>query len=901
MFRRWFNPGNRLAHPEPQERLQAIRALSSEQALGATLTLVDLARSDELASIRDAALEKIENLDALADLLDEPQIADTVATRLAKAISAGHSCKADRHPLVVDARIRRAEGADVEALLPLLANEGQCAALALQVPDAYRQRVFDHALLQSESGLVALAKAAKGRDKRCHRYAKRKLEVIKVAQQRCTDSAGRLDEIDISINRALGNKPTDPRSLNNHHQHLLALRKLRETAVANFLQADAALTATGTTPNRYQLPQDPLDGLDWAKPPAPEDPYPPLVTKLEALAQRMFEGVLVDHVKADCEPLFSSWLSHADHYPPNQDQQAAFSRVSEQYQAYLGAWQRLDNVQKAIQQAPKPLPTDTELNTQATALLRSRVHWRQQWQAQINQIDWPSKHTPPGGVLDAHATLTQTLSEIARLQDLLADNDRKLTDAIKAADKALEQGQIELAKQHLQAARTLHKSGSHGHDRALAAVSARIAEFRDWQSFATNPKRAELIEQIKTLAEAPSEPTLQARHIKRLRSDWRQLGKPNNTQEFEQQRAFNALAEQAFEPCRLHYAAQEEQRVANLVARESLCEQLQTYLSATDWTRTDFKAAESILRNARSAWREHHPCDRTALKPVEVRFNALQDELHGKIKAHWDANLTLKRNIVTEAEALLSMDLPSQISGAKRLQQAWQQVGSTPRGPDQKLWRTFRKICDQIFQQRDVDQQAREADSAAQRTALEDAIAALETAAESTQPSQKTLSELNGSIDTLSRELSLNQALKTRIDKARDAYTASLSRFAKVQARAALDEWRAWDEQVSQAEREGTTIEAPHRLFSARLTGQAAPADWLNLVLEAEIAADKPSPPADQSARLALQIELMNAGRRDLAAEDYRMLLNRWSEAGPKNEQGEQLRTRFFDALALRL
>ena len=75
----------------------------------------------------------------------------------------------------------------------------------------------------------------------------------------------------------------------------------------------------------------------------------------------------------------------------------------------------------------------------------------------------------------------------------------------------------------------------------------------------------------------------------------------------------------------------------------------------------------------------------------------------------------------------------------------------------------------------------------------------------------------------------------------------------------------------------------------------------MSLVLEAEIAADQPSPSADQTARMALQIELMNAGRRDLGAEDYRDLLRRWCAAGPKDETANALRERFFAAIARRL
>ena len=339
----------------------------------------------------------------------------------------------------------------------------------------------------------------------------------------------------------------------------------------------------------------------------------------------------------------------------------------------------------------------------------------------------------------------------------------------------------------------------------------------------------------------------------------------------------------------------------NLHHRELICEQLATYLDGTDWATADMQAAESIMRSAREEWRKFHPCDRRALKPVQDRFEQLQEALHGKVKHAWDANVAAKQSIIDEAKALLDSDLASQIEGAKSLQQRWRDVGSTPRGADQRLWREFRQICDHIFAQRDADKQAKQAQYQAHQTNLEQAICALEAAGETPGPTKKALSELNEHIDNAAAELKLGQQQRQRIDAARAKYQAALKHIARETERQQLLEWRGWDEQVSTAEQAGETMAPPHPVFADRLQGDATPAEWLELVLEAEIAADIPSPAEDQATRMALQVTMMNAGRRDLAAEDYRALLRRWCSAGPKDAQANALRDRFFDALAQRI
>ena len=68
------------------------------------------------------------------------------------------------------------------------------------------------------------------------------------------------------------------------------------------------------------------------------------------------------------------------------------------------------------------------------------------------------------------------------------------------------------------------------------------------------------------------------------------------------------------------------------------------------------------------------------------------------MKQDWDANINAKEALVKQAEALVEQDnLDGIANGAKTLQAQWREIGTTPRGADQKLWRRFRAACDAIF------------------------------------------------------------------------------------------------------------------------------------------------------------------------------------------------------------
>ena len=95
----------------------------------------------------------------------------------------------------------------------------------------------------------------------------------------------------------------------------------------------------------------------------------------------------------------------------------------------------------------------------------------------------------------------------------------------------------------------------------------------DWQNYATEPKRETLLESLQALVEQPLPPPDQAERLKALRQQWNDLGPLRRTDRTLQKR-FDAMAEQAFAPCKTYFAEQSERRKANLQKRQAVCEQL---------------------------------------------------------------------------------------------------------------------------------------------------------------------------------------------------------------------------------------------------------------------------------------------------------------------------------------
>ena len=239
----------------------------------------------------------------------------------------------------------------------------------------------------------------------------------------------------------------------------------------------------------------------------------------------------------------------------------------------------------------------------------------------------------------------------------------------------------------------------------LQQLDKQLDELKDWKSFSVTPKRAELIEEMESLADATLEPLALADRIKRLQEEWRTLGKGAGANldpvlEADGQR-FKDAAEKAYLPCAEYFAAQALILQENLRRRDALLAKLTAFEAGTHWEQADWRAVIRVLRETKEEWRSYSPVDRRASKPQQETFVALTASLQGRLDAEHARNLEQKQSLITRAQALLASDDDRKaIDAIKELQQQWQTVGPVPREVDQRLWGEFRQHCDAVFQKR---------------------------------------------------------------------------------------------------------------------------------------------------------------------------------------------------------
>ncbi len=900
---RLFRGKDPLASPVAEERLTALTALTDEEATAEQKRLAEFAADDPDASVRRAAIERLEDEAALAALLDDPAVAVAAAQRLG-----GKDSQVD-HPAVREARMQVASSPESALGIAGQATEaGELAELYLRCPDAFRPTLMAVLRKSGEAGLSALEKRSRNRDKSSNRCARAELERLRTLVKSVGEFRSRAEELATVLNKAEDGALT-PR--------IIHLKKELQGCCQSIQSKAAALAEYGTeAPDLSAWLAAAQYDETLSSPPTPRAKatgasFQSLVQAFEELAGQMASGTAFDAVKERRDTLTAEWLTLADQAQPDDAQHRLFESVSHQYRELAEAVERCQSLAVPTDDGP-PKVTDWPREPEALRTLwtrqRAAAQQRKALERQLGRLRWPDWAKPPEPLRQASARIT----DLERFEDAAKAHQEQLTEQLEAAIQevgtALEAGRLQGAASALGLARRLEKSlPDHlaaAHRKAISRRAGQVEELRDWQTFATAPKREQLVQAMNALAEHPDPPRQQAERIKALRGEWGALGNPSNSRERSLHNQFNRAAERAFEPCRAYYAEQAELRSQNLAGRERICAQLETYLANVDWSSADMKAAEQIMRTAREEWRSLHPVDRKKSKAVETRFERSQERIHGEVKRAWESNLASKREIVAAAEALAAGgdDMTAKVAEVKHLQQRWRAVGVTPRSADQKLWRQFRGHCDRIFSSRDAHRQQAERRVDEAVAAAEDICRTLQEALEasSSQPPDPALvHRLRAELDDLELpERRRRPAVRRFEDLARD-YSEVL-RIAKHKAALAdLEQLMAWDVEVSQAEAEGRVVEAPAPEFAGRDQGTDNCAQALReLAVAAETQAGIESPPEDAKLRLQVQVKTLNESmNRGTGRKTPRELAAEWCRTGPKTPACDPLRERFLAAL----
>ena len=186
-----------------------------------------------------------------------------------------------------------------------------------------------------------------------------------------------------------------------------------------------------------------------------------------------------------------------------------------------------------------------------------------------------------------------------------------LFESLDKAEKHFEAGEIRIAQKLVnEVSRSMKAQGkvSNKLRHRFNFMSAQSRYFNDISSFATNPKRNEIIQEIEALISNPHDnPKTQANDIHGLQTKWQLLDQSSKPAGREQWITFKTLTDKAWEPCAQYYDELKKVKISNANEREKIIQSLIQYTNSNSGNWPGIIEMSRFLSKTFQNWQNYAP------------------------------------------------------------------------------------------------------------------------------------------------------------------------------------------------------------------------------------------------------------------------------------------------------
>lgn len=610
---------------------------------------------------------------------------------------------------------------------------------------------------------------------------------------------------------------------------------------------------------------------------------------------------------------------------------------------------RLHTLKAAEQQQQQQIEAQEKICSRLETLAKLQYHPLFDSELAHLTQQWRVTATPDAAI----ATRTETA--IARCQQIQTEAKQQQADAVAAIQRAAaEQAQrqadiaqqranaeakqaLALAQKKQEIATQKAKNTAQKNHSKHKKIVTQQHEMQDWQAFAAIPKLEALCVAMEKLCTSSLQPLETAEAVRELQAQWRSIKPPHTPEAQILWERFKQAGDTAWEPCAAHYEKERQRRAFNLQQRHTICEALEQFAQAQDWSHADWKAVSRILDKSRKEFHDFHPVERQEEKSSRARFDAAITTINTPLLEVQIANESRKQQLVNTAKSIAEMpDTEKATERFLQLQEQWKQIGITRHHEDRKLWQSLQESGKNIFDKhRSAQQKQRQIqeDNISQAKALCERIAALATLDDSELSQSSALFEKLQSEYKAIKDIpeKSQAALKKQFFNACDNYHHQLRGIASRQHQKQLDELarRAQLCNVLEKNLDGATAEQ----LTAKWQQHTLPANWekaidsrkqkallavsqqtpldsatnaqrrRELCIALEVLLDLETPEEDRQQRRELQLKKLQQGLGQAAAGNNRqtalehLLINWYCTGSAAPDEQAKLQTRFDNAL----
>ncbi|HEY2905910.1 MAG TPA: DUF349 domain-containing protein [Vicinamibacterales bacterium] len=294
---------------------------------------------------------------------------------------------------------------------------------------------------------------------------------------------------------------------------------------------------------------------------------------------------------------------------------------------------------------------------------------------------------------------------LARVQQLLARVDplvQRPDLTLKAAERTLRDVRAALGQMPPLPSKQDYDDVMRRLKAVQSALTPKVVELRevaDWQRWANVGIQEQLCEKMEALAQVEDLEQV-ASTIRELQQQWRQASDVPRAQGAALWQRFKTAHDTAWARCEAHFAAQAAVRAENLAKKIALCERAEALADSTAWIST-----ADELKKLQADWKTIGQVSRGQEKAIWDRFRTACDRFFTRRQADlaqrktvWAENLAKKEALCVKAEALAgSTDWEPAANEIRKLQAEWRTIGPVKKTRSEAIWQRFRAACDAFF------------------------------------------------------------------------------------------------------------------------------------------------------------------------------------------------------------
>ena len=230
-------------------------------------------------------------------------------------------------------------------------------------------------------------------------------------------------------------------------------------------------------------------------------------------------------------------------------------------------------------------------------------------------------------------------------------------------------------------------------------MSAQSRYFNDMSSFATNPKRNDIIKEIETLITSPIDnPKKQANAIHGLQTKWQQLDQTSKPAGREQWETFKQLTDKAWEPCAQYYEELKIIKVSNANERKKIIEDLLKYTEEKSSRWPGLIELSKYLSQTFKLWQTFAPVMDEDFIKLKTDYQNARKPINDQIREQETKNLKLKESVIEQVKLINDEDTKVCIQKYQKLKRDYQNIGPAGKKNEPNLWKLLNASADRFYE-----------------------------------------------------------------------------------------------------------------------------------------------------------------------------------------------------------